>query len=171
MFSYNTSVHEGTRYTPHELVFGKVARVPSSDPPLENETDEDYSHYLRKLFCNIYDAQNIARENLINAKSRSKKYYDKKLNVKEFKVGDYVYLLKEPRKGKLCDQYIGPYRIIQTLKNNNVKLAISNNKIRIVHKDKLKIAAHQIPTTDHPHSGKGYIDGNRMEDRSLPDQP
>lgn len=30
-FSYNISVHEGTRHTPHELVFGKLARVPTSD--------------------------------------------------------------------------------------------------------------------------------------------
>jgi len=29
-FSYNTSVHEDTHYTPYELVFGKVAEVPSA---------------------------------------------------------------------------------------------------------------------------------------------
>jgi transposase InsO family protein len=27
-FSYNTSVHEGTRYTPYQLIFGKLARTP-----------------------------------------------------------------------------------------------------------------------------------------------
>ena len=32
MFSYNTSVHEGTKCTPYELVFGKLAREPSSEP-------------------------------------------------------------------------------------------------------------------------------------------
>lgn len=41
-FSYNTSVHEGTRYTPHELVFGKIARVPSSEPTLEDMCNESY---------------------------------------------------------------------------------------------------------------------------------
>lgn len=30
-FSYNTSMHKGTLYTPHELVFGKTARTPSSE--------------------------------------------------------------------------------------------------------------------------------------------
>jgi len=29
LFSYNTSVHEGMKYTPYELVFGKIARLPS----------------------------------------------------------------------------------------------------------------------------------------------
>jgi len=28
-FSYNTSVHESTKFTPHELVFGKSARIPT----------------------------------------------------------------------------------------------------------------------------------------------
>lgn len=32
MFSYNTSVHEATNFTPYELVFGKLARIPSSFP-------------------------------------------------------------------------------------------------------------------------------------------
>ena len=32
MFSYNTSVHEGIKCTPYELVFGKLAREPSSEP-------------------------------------------------------------------------------------------------------------------------------------------
>ena len=29
VFNYNTSVHEGTKYTPYELVYGKIARTPS----------------------------------------------------------------------------------------------------------------------------------------------
>ena len=30
-FPYNTSIHEGTRCAPYELVFGKLARQPSSE--------------------------------------------------------------------------------------------------------------------------------------------
>jgi len=33
-FLYNTSMHETTRYTPHELVFGRVTCAPSSDPDI-----------------------------------------------------------------------------------------------------------------------------------------
>ena len=32
MFAYNTSVHEYTNLTPYELVFGRVAKTPSSFP-------------------------------------------------------------------------------------------------------------------------------------------
>ena len=34
-FSYNTSVHESTKFPPYELVFGRTARIPTSDPVLE----------------------------------------------------------------------------------------------------------------------------------------
>ena len=43
MFSYNTSVHEGTKCTPYELVFGKLAREPSSDPLSQNK---NYKHMM-----------------------------------------------------------------------------------------------------------------------------
>jgi len=36
-------------------------------------------------------------------------------------------------------KYKGPYRILEILKNNIVKLVISNKRIRIVHSDMLKI--------------------------------
>jgi len=50
-----------------------------------------------------------------------------------------VYLLKEQLKGKFDEQYKGPYKILEILGNNNVKLAISDKRTRIVHSDKLKV--------------------------------
>lgn len=139
MFSYNTSVHEGTLHTPHELVFGKIAEVPSSDPPLEENTSETYVSYLTALINRLRDAQEIAANNLNRAKERSKMYYDRQINPRTFKIGDKVYMIKEPRKGKLGNQYTGPHVIIDKLPNNNVKLTISPNHNKIVHEDKLKI--------------------------------
>lgn len=120
-FSYNTSVHEGTHYTPHELVFGKVAEAPASDPPLDTVANETYCNYLTTLFNKLKYVQSTARKNLITAKERSKHYYDRKINPGNFGAGDYVYLLKEPKKGKLEDQYIGPYIILEILDSSNVK--------------------------------------------------
>ena len=37
MFLYNTSVQEGIKCSPYELVFGKLAREPSSEPLSQNE--------------------------------------------------------------------------------------------------------------------------------------
>lgn len=137
-FSYNTSVHESTKYSPHELVFGKTARIPTSDPILSNDLCKTYTDYLTSLFDRLRDSQDAAKENLCQAKQRSKRYYDKKCNPQTFQRGNQVYLLAEPIKGKFADQYRGPYEILEVLKNNNVKLAVSKNRTRIVHCDKLK---------------------------------
>lgn len=168
-FSYNTSVHEGTQFTPHELVFGKTAETPSSDPNIRDENNASYSSYLTDLFNKIKDSQAIARENLIHAKERSKRYYDRKTNIRRFKIGDRICLLKEPVKGKLGDQYTGPHEILEILKNHNVKIALSRNKTKIVHQDKIKHFTYRSPSTTHtpskePRQGS-YKPSTRTEDR------
>lgn len=151
-FSCNTSMHEGTRYTPYELVFGKVAEIPSDDPARIIDSNETYSQYLTTLFDKLRDTQKIARENLRTAKARSKRYYDRKARPREFKVGDDVYLLREPTKNKLDGQYTGPHKIIEVLHNHNVKLEISRSRHRVVHTDKIKLAHLAAPTADDDHA-------------------
>jgi len=80
MKAYNTSVHEGTEFTPHELVFGRTARVPASNKSADDNDNESYPEYATALFKRIFDAQATARENLKQAKIRSKRYYDGRAN-------------------------------------------------------------------------------------------
>ncbi|KMQ86430.1 enzymatic polyprotein endonuclease reverse, partial [Lasius niger] len=122
MFSYNTSVHEGTSYTPYTLVFGRMPRMPSSFMIPDTQFEQPYQDYLTNLFDTLKNSQEMARGNLIRSKERSKNYYDRKINAKKFKTGDRVYLIKEPIKGKLGDQYSGPYRILEVMPKNNIKI-------------------------------------------------
>lgn len=152
MFSYNTSIHEGTQYTPHELVYGKIARVPSSDAPVEGNLDQTYTDYLVSLFDQLEQTRTHARDNLIRAKQRSKRQYDRKAHSRNFAVGDSVYLLKEPTSGKLGDQYTGPHVILEKLGERNVRITLNNRRTKIVHENKLKLAPKEpggdtTPTT------------------------
>ncbi|CAK9834636.1 Retrovirus-related Pol polyprotein from transposon 412 [Anthophora retusa] len=147
MFSYNTSVHEGTLFTPHELVFGNKARVPTADTTQTMLDNESYNSYLQNLQDKILASQRLAQENLNAAKNRSKQYYDRKINNQKFSIGDRVLLLKEPRKGKFDAQYSGPYLIVEVLNSTNVRLRLSHNKTKIVHVNKLKHARTPLPTT------------------------
>ena len=140
-FAYNTSVHESTKLTPFECVFGKIARVPSARCPIEENIDETYEQYLDKLCEKLTQkkTQRIARENLLHAKQKSKQYYDKRLNPCEFKVGDSILLLKEPKRGPFGPEYTGPHKIINLLDNEkNVEITFKSGT-RIVHPNKLRL--------------------------------
>ncbi|KMQ84107.1 enzymatic polyprotein endonuclease reverse [Lasius niger] len=80
MFNYNTSVHEATKHMPYELVFGKIARVPSNEPLAPEDKLANYNEYLINLVTQLHTIQGNARKNVVEAKCRSKKYYDKKIN-------------------------------------------------------------------------------------------
>lgn len=100
-------MHEGTCFTPHELVFGKLTRTPASEIRPEDLGNESYNEYLERLCNKMKYTQEAANVTLKRAKERSKYYYDKLARPCEFRRGQFVYLLKEPTH-KLEDQYSGP---------------------------------------------------------------
>ncbi|XP_035742199.1 uncharacterized protein LOC118450499 [Vespa mandarinia] len=137
MFSYNTSVHEGTLYTSHELVLDQLARTPNESiyNDLQNET---YAHYLGTLNEQINKSQEAAKQNFINAKNRSKKYYDKKQRVVDFKVGNKVHFQKGSQKDKFDDKYIGSFKIVEILSKHNINIRTDIGD-RVVHANRLKV--------------------------------
>ena len=137
--NYNSTVHASHKYTPYELIFGHLIRLPSEDPIREYEKLTTYKDYLINLVKKLHDIRVIAHENLIDAKVKSKKYYDQKLHVKEFKVGDKVSLLFGKKPNKLDNPYTGPFQIIKKLKNNNFTIMnIKTKKTDSVNSKRLK---------------------------------
>jgi transposase InsO family protein len=61
-FSYNTSVHEGTKYTPYQLIFGKLARTPTSNITFRETNNKSYTNYLTNLFYKISNTQEITQK-------------------------------------------------------------------------------------------------------------
>ena len=118
MFAYNTSVHEATNFTLYELVFGRVARTPSSFP--QGTELGTYGSYLRDLIVRITEIQKI-----------------RPLNAR---IGDTVYALKEIRDGKFDSRAIGPYNVAGYTENNNVILETEDGERIMKHKDKLLLA-------------------------------
>ena len=138
MFSYNTSQHEGTGFTPFELVFGKLARQPSAYRPTEEHPETTYAGYLENLFNKIHGCQELAAENLRAAKERSKQYYDRRANPQNFGIGSKVLMLKEPNTGKFCDQYTEPCEVLEILSGGNVRIKYKG-KDKVVHTNKLRL--------------------------------
>jgi len=61
-----------------------------------------YKDYLINLVTQLHAIQTNAQKN-VKAKSKSKKFYDRKINPQTFKPGDQVFLLKGPKPGKFGD--------------------------------------------------------------------
>jgi hypothetical protein len=74
---------------------------------------------------------------MVQAKYRSKYYYDKKLNTQHFREGEMEYAFKEPHTGKLDTYYIGLCEIISIdYEKNNI---VIQRDIKI--KNKIKRAS------------------------------
>ncbi|CAB0043507.1 unnamed protein product [Trichogramma brassicae] len=83
IFSYNSSVHTAHGFTPHELVYGRKARIPSEFAT--KSIERTYDEYLDDIIAKLNATQMQARENLIAAKERSKYYYDQKAHDRTFR--------------------------------------------------------------------------------------
>ena len=79
IFSYNTTPHTVTKFTPYELVFGRKSNLPSL---LTNCNDPIYTFedYLTELKTKLQHSFNIARDRILDYKERNKTYYDKKVS-------------------------------------------------------------------------------------------
>jgi len=89
-FSSNTSVHESTKFTPHELVFGKSARIPTSNPVLASDLSETYVDCLTLLFNRLRNSQELISDNLNRTRQRAKHYYNRNVNFRAFVAIEFI---------------------------------------------------------------------------------
>lgn len=136
VFTYNTTPHATTNYSPHELLFGEKADLPST---IRKEPDPIYNYddYYFELKYKLQNAYDFAKKNLIKKKEENKKQYDKKVSTIKLAVGDKV-LLENVTTKKLESRYLGPYDVIEIMSETNTKIKINNNKYKTVHNNQLK---------------------------------
>jgi len=140
MFTYNTTPHTATGFTPFELIYGHTAILPTtlSQPPRPTYTYEDYANELKEK---LRATQQVAKEHIRNEKMKAKGNYDRKTRETKFEVGEKVLLHDETfrrgRSKKLDSLWIGPYVI--TGKNSDVNYTIKMGRRTIrVHVNRLK---------------------------------
>ena len=134
-FAYNTTVHSETKFTPYELVFGKLCSLPNN---LKQNLDPLYNfdNYPLELKYRLQLSQKMARENLLSSKLKRKIYYDKYVNPVTYNVDDLI-LVKNEIGTKMDSLYSGPYKVVRDV-TPNVEI-LKNGKIDIIHKNRTKL--------------------------------
>ena len=144
---YNTAQHSTHKYTPFQLIYGRVPKLPI-DLIFPNEKLDLYlgiDSYATTVQNNLLKAYEAVAKNTFANINKHKIRHDRKVRAsKDYKVGDYVWLYNESkRKGKSKKFQTrwgeNPYKIVAVIDENNYKIkCLSGKKASIVNKERLK---------------------------------
>ena len=101
MMAYRSSVHETTKFTPFQMMFGRQVRLPidimfgTPEP-----TPSCPSQYVNQLRSNLEKCYNIVRRHISKEQIHQKDQYDKKQVGSNFTVNDMVGYTTLPRRVK-----------------------------------------------------------------------
>jgi hypothetical protein len=84
-----SSVHESTKFTPYNLMFGQEMCLSGNYPPASQETSENIESTERMVSDDR--TLNEARKNVKTAQRNWKTQYDKKTRPANFQIGDRVF--------------------------------------------------------------------------------
>ena len=123
LLAYWTNVHKSTKKTPYFLAFGKEPTLlieeqfpvnGSSEGASDEDLDAALTHRVETTL-KLFNCHTKAKDNIEEAQSTHKKYYDAKYLPPCYKVGDKVLVNNARRKQRLGDKltsrWTGPYVI------------------------------------------------------------
>ena len=139
-YSYNTSVHSTTNFTPCELMFGRHFRIPIDI--LYGTVEDKYNHTSMNTFARqlalMYE---IARNNIGMKQIAYKTYYDTRVIESKLNVNDRVYVyMPRLRHVKLVNKWHGLFRVIEALDPVYIMEILTNHGIveKAIPRDRLK---------------------------------
>ena len=125
LLSYRTKVHESTKVTPYELVFGRKANhfEDWTCKPTNDENNEMLGRTLeiKKLFEETIPK---ARENLAKSAEVQKNNQNKRDTISNEKIlpGTQVFIKAEGLLTKMANRYYGPYTVVREADGGNYVL-------------------------------------------------
>ena len=130
-YAINTRVSSVTKFSPYELVYGRLPPGPTYTEVLQPDELKTAPQQLRVLRNRINILQQMAHKNQMEAAGRQWNYYNAHAQAHHFEEGDLVYYYKpsSAERGitsKLAYKWTGPYRITKQI--GDVTFVLKNEK-------------------------------------------
>ena len=144
LFAAREAVQESLGFSPFELVFGHNVRGPLLFLKEKWLNDEDSQKnlldYVSDFKERIFNAVEIAHENMTQSQNVMKKKYDKKAKVRSFKPGDKVLVFLPIQNQSFQAKYFGPYEIDKKINDLNyvIKTPGQQREKRVCHINMIK---------------------------------
>jgi len=116
-FAINSSIHDTTKVTPFEIVFGKRPRI-----PLDHSIGALNFTGRESIAKEIQLIRELVKTKILEDRVSNKQGYDKNREEFEFIIGDLVLLYNPTATKKLCRLYTGPYIIQNELSSVNYEI-------------------------------------------------
>ena len=180
LWAYRNTPHETTGEKPSFLLFGVDLRTPSQaalfPPALPDPTTiEDYRE---TLITTLSSAHELAAASIRKSQDQSKRRYDEKAVIRDFRCGDWV-LVKFPsdetgQTRKLSRPWHGPYRVLgKTDTTLRVEKVYRTEHTPLhVHQSRVKFCPPDLPPGYYWYGPRHYCPGKvpRWVDNLLGDQ-
>ena len=149
LMAYRASIQESTGCTPNLMMFGEENRLPvdimyysatvsGSEAPI---CPNEFVEWLRSVLSQAFEKAILY---LKKSAKRQKRLYDQKSFLRQFKVGEFVWILNPAKRiGKFSVAWEGPYLVIQKLSDVNYIIQESPTARKItLHIDHMKAYVH-----------------------------
>jgi hypothetical protein len=123
-FTYNTTPHSVTKYTPYEVIFGRIANIPGKLQRYPKSL-YNFDDVVLEIKHRLQTCQQLAKERLIKFKETQREKV--RSHDYMFKENDLA-LLKVENRQKLDPQWKGPYEIKEIRGYNAVIQEIGKRK-------------------------------------------
>ena len=146
LFSYNNTVNKSTGFSPGYLFYGRTLRNAHDIYFGTSSTKffRDQSHYACSLYWELREIYSLVRSRLGEQQQRCKRYYDRRSNKPDHKIGDYVVIymplpVSERANNKFKSRLLVLYQIIQVISDQNHLLEeLASGRRKVVHHDLMR---------------------------------
>jgi hypothetical protein len=140
MFSYNTSMHSTTKFTPYFLTFGQKPRAPHFPAP--DIARKFYGEStIDEMWIRLQQARQLAIKNNELVRDNYEEKYNKEVTPISYAIGQEVFLDEHNflhKNKKLSPLYSGPHIIQKLIGKTNAQLKLKNGRSTIVHLNRIK---------------------------------